>query len=419
MPRRTSAALLAAALGFSALCGTALADPGTEYARLYAAHDFFGLRAMMAADPRPDSEQKRFYQAAVLTAFNQPAAANKLIEGMLDSNIDTALMPFLLQMRMQNEQRLYDYAGALDAERTLIDFYERKGDPRLADAQNSAKLLGALSGVAAQKATRSGDSHIIEADDGKLGYCIPVTVGTDPCYILDSGANYSTLTRSEAERLKLKIIPAGVQVASSNGTLVSADVAVAPSLLLGNVQYGNVVFLVMPDSALTFPGFTIPGILGYPVFVGLGAVTVRRGHVIDVAKAAPSRRVDDIALDGNDILTQVMVGDHSVLCRVDTGADRTVFYKSYYDQYKDEVDKAGKAHSVRSGGAGGIKTRASVRLPVMDITVAGRPVKLRNVDVFTEKSVGEDYLQCNLGQDAFKDYRSYTINLAAMSLTLD
>jgi hypothetical protein len=46
-------------------------------------------------------------------------------------------------------------------------------------------------------------------------------------------------------------------------------------------------------------------------------------------------------------------------------------------------------------------------------------VKLRNVDVFTEKSVSEDYLQCNLGQDAFKDYRSYTINLQAMSLTLD
>jgi predicted aspartyl protease len=407
------------ALGFLSLCSAAHADPAAEYARLYAAHDFFGLRAMVAADPRPDSEQKRFYRAAVLTAFNEPAAANKLIEDMLANNIDTALMPFLLQMRMQNDRRLYDYAGALDAERTLIDFYERNDDPRLGEAQNGARLLGALSGVAPQQATRSGDSHIIEAEDGKLGYCIPVTVGTDPCYILDSGANYSTLMRSEAERLKLTIIPAGIQVPGSNGTLVSADVAVAPSLLLGNVQYGNVVFLVMPDAALTFPGFSIPGILGYPVFAGLGAVTVRRGHVIDVAKAFPERRVDDIALDGNDMLTQVMVDGHAVLCRVDTGADHTVFYKSYYDQYKDEVEKTGKPHSVRSGGVGGIKTHASYRLPEMDITVAGRAVKLQNVDVFTDKVVGEDYLQCNLGQDAFKDYRSYTINLQAMSLTLD
>jgi len=412
-------ALLAVALGTLSLCGPAHADVGAEYARLYAAHDFFDLAAMVAADPSKDSEQKRFYSAAVLSAFNQPTAANKLIDTLLTQNIDTALMPFLLQMRMENDRRLYDYAGALDAERTLIDLYERKGDPRLADAQNTAKLLGALSDAAAQKAKRSGDSHIILAQDGKAGYCIPVTVGVDPCYILDSGANYSTLTRSEAERLKLQIIPAGVQVTSSHGTQVPADVAVAPSLLLGNIQYNNVAFLVMPDSAFTFPDFSIPGILGYPIFAGMEAVTIRHGHVIDVPKLINTRRVDDIALDGNDILTQVMVGDHTVLCRVDTGSDHTVFYKSYYDQYKDEVDKAGKAHNVHSGAAGGIKTYPSIRLHSMDITVAGRPVKLQNVDVFTAKTVSQDYLQCNLGQDAFRDYKSYTINLAAMSLTLD
>jgi hypothetical protein len=409
-------AVLAFALGTLSLCGPAHADAGAEYARLYAAHDFFGLRAMVAADPSPNSEQKRFYSAAVLSAFNQPTSANKLIDAMLANNIDTALMPFLLQMRMENDRRLYDYAGALDTERTLIDLYERKGDPRLGEAQNAARLLGALSDAAPQKTARSGDSHIILAQDGKLGYCIPVTVGVDPCYVLDSNANYSTLSRSEAERLKLKIIPAGMQVPGSHGALVNADVAVAPSLLLGNIQYDNVVFLVMPDSAFTFPDFSIPGILGYPVFAGMGAVTVRHGHVIDVPKAVPTRRVDDIALDGNDILTQVMVGNHTILCRVDTGAEHTVFYKSYYDQYKDEVDKAGKAHKVHSGGS---KTLPSIRLSNMQITVAGRPVKLQNVDVFTVKTVGQDYLQCNLGQDAFRDYKSYTINLVAMSLTLD
>jgi predicted aspartyl protease len=416
---RISSAILAVAVGTLSLCGPAHADVGAEYARLYAAHDFFDLKAMVAADPSADSEQKRFYSAAVLSAFNQPAAANRLIDALLAKNIDTALMPFLLQMRMENDRRLYDYAGALDTERTLIDLYERKGDPRLADAQNTAKLLGALSDAASQKATRSGDSHIILAQDGKLGYCIPVTVGVDPCYILDSGANYSTLTRSEAERLKLQIIPAGMEVTSSHGSKVLADVAVAPSLLLGNIQYNNVVFLVMPDSAFTFPDFSIPGILGYPIFAGMDAVTVHHGHVIDVPKLINTKHVDDIALDGNDILTQVMVGDHTILCRVDTGAEHTVFYKSYYDQYKDEVDKAGKAHNVHSGGVGGIKTVPSIRLGKMQITVAGRLVKLQNVDVFTVKTVSQDYLQCNLGQDAFRDYKSYTINLAAMSLTLD
>jgi len=418
MPRRAHLSAGALALGLLALCGSALADPAAEYARLYAAHDFFGLRAMVAADPGPDSEQKRFYSATVLTAFNQPAAANKLIEGMLANNIDTALMPFLLQMRLENDLRLHDYAGALDAERTLIDFYERKGDGRLAEAQNTLKLLSALSGIDPQKASRSGDSHIIQAAAGK-SYCIPVTVGIDPCYPLDPTAEYSMLTRSEADRLKLKVIPAGVQVRTKTGPLVNADVAVAPSMLLGNVQYQDVVFLVMPDTAFTFKDSTVPGILGFPVLAGMESLTARRGHVVDVPKLINTKRVDNLALDGNELLTQVMVGDHTVLCRVDTSAEHTVFYKPYYDLYKDDVEKAGKPHSVNGPGVTGVHDYKSFRLGNLQVTVAGRPVKLHNVDVFTERLASKDYLQCNLGQDAFKDYRAYTINLAAMSLTLD
>lgn len=400
------------------MCGSALADPAAEYARLYAAHDFFGLRALVAADPGPDSEQKRFYSAAVLTAFNQPAAANKLIEGMLANNIDTALMPFLLQMRMQNDRRLHDYAGALDAERTLIDFYERRGDARLAAAQNTAKLLGALSSVDPQKASRSGDSHIILAAAGQ-GFCIPVTVGVDPCYTLDPSAEYSMLSRTEAERLKLQVIPAGVQVQVKAGPLVSADVAVAPSLLLGSVQYQNVVFLVMPDTALRYKDTQIPGSLGFPVFAGMDSLTSRHGHVLDIPKFISTRRVNDIALDGDELLTQVMVGDRTALCRLDLGAEHTVFYKPYYDLYKDGVEKTGKHHRVHGNGVAGVRDYDSVRLKDLSLIVAGRPVQLHNVEVFTEPVASKDYLQCNLGQDAFKDYRAYTINLAAMSLTLD
>ena len=418
MPRRISTPARALALGLFALCGSALANPASEYARLYAAHDFFGLRAMVAADPGPDSEQKRFYSAAVLTAFNQPAAANKLIEGMLANNIDTALMPFLMQMRLDNDLRLHDYPAALDAERTLIDFYERKGDGRLAEAQNTLKLLSALSGIDPQKSSRSGDSHIILAAAGK-SYCIPVTVGIDPCYPLETAADYSMLSRSEADRLKLKVIPAGVQVRTRSGPLVNADVTVAPSLLLGNMQYQDVVFLVMPDAAFTVKDVTLPGVLGFPVLAGMESLTTRRGHVMDIPKLINTKRVDNIALDDNELLTQVMVGNRPVLCRVDTAAEHTVFYKPYYDLYKDEVEKAGKPHSVRGAGVTGVHDYKSFRLRDVQLTVAGRPVKLHNVDVFTERLASKDYLQCNLGQDAFKDYRAYTINLAAMSLTLD
>lgn len=396
------------------LCGQASADQGTDYAKAYAAHDFFALRTLVAADPGPDSEQKRFYSAAVLTAFGQPAAANKLIEPMLAKNIDTALMPFLLQMRMQNDLRLYDYAGALDTERTLVDLYERKGDTRLGSAQNHLKLLSALSGTDPQKVTRSGDSHLILAAVGTDSYCAPVTVGIDPCYSFAGDLPYSLLTRSEAQRLNLKIIPAGFQLPYGAGA-VSADVAVAGSLLLGNLQYDDVVFLVVPDNAISAGGVSLPGILGYPVYAGMGAVTQSSKHVLDIPKSVPAKPVDNIALDGDAILTQVQVRGHQALCRLNFRSLHTVFYKPYYDSYMDDL--GGSAPQT-----GGAKTSPSTGLPIRELTltVAGHDVTLhRSARVYLGKALPQDYIMCDLGQDVLKKFKSYTLNLSSMSLTLN
>lgn len=411
---------LAFAFALLMLCSDAPAAAPPDYARLYAAHDYFALKAALAADRATASDQTRFYTAAMFTAFNRPAAANKIIDELLTKNIDTALMPDLMDMRMHNDRQLSDYAGALDADRTLVDIYERSGNAeRLADLRNQAKLLGALSGMSPQQVMRQGASHIILAPDGQGGYCIPVTVGTgDPCYLLDSGANYSILIRSEAERLHLHIIPAGLEIGTSTDAKVSADVAVAPLLLLGNLRYQNVVFLVVPDAAFTFKGFQIRGILGYQVFTGMGAVTIRQGHVIDLPASVPAAPVDNIALDGNDLLTQITVDGHPLLCRLDTGADHTVFYEPYYELHKADVEKAGMAQVAHTGGAGGIRTFKSYVLPRLGITLAGKKLMLDKVTVYTESVDAQDYLMCNLGRDALDSFKSYTINLQSMALTL-
>ena len=399
------------------LCRPVSADQGSDYAKAYAAHDFFALRSLVAADKGPDSEQKRFYTAAVLTAFNQPAAANKLVEPLLAKNIDTALMPFLLQMRLQNDLRLYDYAGALDTERTLIDLYERKGDGRIGSAQNHLKLLSALSGTDAEQVDRSGDSHIILAAEGNGSYCAPVTVGSDPCYSFASEVPYSQITRSEAERLKLKVIPVGFQLASGGG-FVSADVTVASTLLLGSLQYHGVVFLVVPDTAISAGGVSLPGLLGYPIYAGMGAVTHSRRHVLDIPKQVPSQPVDNIALDGDALLTQVQVRGHKALCRLNFRSLHTVFYKSYYDGYMDDL--GGSRPKSSPPGMSVAMPAAPLPIKELTLTVAGRDVTLRHsARIYLGRNLPQDYVMCDLGQDVLKGFTSYTLNLNSMSLTLD
>ena len=396
-------------------CGPARADQSSDYAKAYTAHDFFALRAMVAADKGPDSEQKRFYTAAVLTAFNQPAAANKIIEPLLAKNIDTALMPFLLQMRMENDLRLYDYAGALDTERTQIDLYERKGDARLAAAQNHLKLLSALNGIDAQKVTRSGGSHIILAAEGNHNYCAPVTVGIDPCYSFDSDMPYSLITRSEAQRLNLKVAPAGFQLSSAGG-FVSADVTVASSLLLGNLQYDNVVFLVVPDNVISAGGESLPGLLGFPIYAGMGAITHSNRHVLDIPKLVPATPVDNVELDGDSLLTQVQVRGHQALCRLNFRSPHTVFYKSYYDGYMDDLGGS----RPKSAAPGALSPATALPVKELTLTVAGREVTLhRSARIYLGRNLPHDYIMCDLGQDVLRHFKSYTLNLSAMSFTLN
>jgi len=80
-----------------------------------AAHDFFALRLTLASEAHPRSDQAQFHAAAVMTAFNRPAAAYKIIDKLLQKPIGANLRLESLDMRMQNARRMSDYAGALKA----------------------------------------------------------------------------------------------------------------------------------------------------------------------------------------------------------------------------------------------------------------------------------------------------------------
>ena len=418
---RVIALCLPALVAFSLPCTTADASQtAPDYARLYHSHNYFALRTALARDKTTHTEQVQFYRAAVMTAFNRSADADRIISALLKNNTDSSLRPKLLELRMTNAERQSDYAQALQAAQTLERVYAENGDrKKLDDVKNSIRLFGAIRHVPPQTVLRRGKSVIELSTNNGPGKCIPILFGKQRrCYILDSGANYSVLIRSEAAHLGLKVIPAGITVGSSTDATVTADLAVAPTLRIGNLEYHNVVFLVMPDSTFTFKDFTIRGILGYPVFTGMGAIRTYIGKRIDIPAHVPDVPVDNIALDDRDILTEVKAAGHSVLCRLDTGADRTVFYKSYFDRFRRDVEKQGTAHKVRTAGAGGIRNYRAYTLPRIVLEFAGHKVSLQKARVYTEKVVPQDYLMCNLGLDVLGKFSSYTINLKAMSLQL-
>src|SRR5262249_28613645 len=71
-------------------------------------------------------------------------------------------------------------------------------------------------------------------------------------FVLDTGAGYSTITRSTAVRLKVRMLPDKVAVGSSGSDAVPAHLGIADEVEIAGNRFHNVVFLVMEDEALRF-----------------------------------------------------------------------------------------------------------------------------------------------------------------------
>jgi hypothetical protein len=252
---------------------------------------------------------------------------------------------------------------------------------------------------------------------------VPLKIGNAKRrFSLDTGANFSVIMASEAKALGLTIRPAGVEVATSTSRKVLADVALAEKMSIGKIDYTNVVFLVFPDELLTFPGgHTIPGLVGFPVVEAMGEVRFRLDNVLEISSRPPVRKLGNLALDDLDPLVQVRYGRDDLVCRLDTGADKTVFYEPFYRRYRDRLESLGRRVTVTTGGVGGFQELPALQVPRLSMTMAAAGANLREVDIYTSpiRAPENNYLFCNVGLDVLHKFRAYVINFRDMALVLE
>lgn len=393
-----------------------------ELRSLYRARDYFSLRDRLEilADGRDLPVEARWLAAVLEQVFNHPEASNRTAEALLAEGVaDPGLALRLQSLRLTNHLRAHRYEAALATAREILASPARDALPSaVAEARGMLPLLEALAAVPPQQVEIRSPSRLALGPTRR----VPLTIDGQKISLgLDTGANLSVLMRSQARRLGLDIRPAGQVVSTSTSRQVLADLAVAERVQIGNVFYRNVVFLVFPDELLSFPdGRTIPGLLGFPVVEAMGEVVFRRDDVMEIPARPPSRRSRNLALHELDPLIRVRYGRDELICRLDTGAQHTVFYEPFYRRYRARLEAVGEPLSARAGGVGGFEEIPALRLPTVVLTVAAAGVTLRRVEVYTRaiRPDEDNFLFCNLGLDALRQYRSYAINFRDMALIL-
>ena len=428
--QRSLAVLVAIALPVAGLGSPALARESTQELDeveqlevLYSSRHFFALSERVDAMAETSSTDPRigFYRAAVHAAFNRSIESNEVIRALRDrADLDVGLHARLLRMELENDLRTTDYADALATAKAILHLPE---DPPTtasrAYAQRMLPLLNALEGTPRQSVDKNGFSRLALGRTRR----IPIEIsGKRNRFALDTGANFSVIMHSEAEKLGLEIRPAGLRVATSTEKVVVADVAVAGEVVIGKVRYQNVVFLVLPDEDLSLAGRDrIAGLIGFPVVSAMQEIRFRRDDVLEIPQDPPKRTYRNLALNDLEPLVRARYSRDDILCRLDTGAERSDFYEPFFRRYREKIEDAGKKVTTKRGGLGGYQEFAAYRLSRFVITVASLDVQLRNVDVLTQpiRQPPHNFLDCNLGRDVLEQFPAYVLNFRDMALILE
>ncbi|MGH9424068.1 MAG: retropepsin-like aspartic protease, partial [Thermoanaerobaculia bacterium] len=390
-----------------------------EVLKLKAARDYFTLRERVKSSTDTSSAPAMFARILVNHAFNHPAASNAGIESLISTTkLPDSVVSDLRRMEADNHRRLFQYSAGLASLETLLSNNTGLDSTELDDVRNAEKILRALSGIAPQTVQFSGPTTV-HFDHGN----IPVLVNDSArSFGFDTGANISVIMRSEAVATGVRILPAGIDVATSTDKRVTADLGVADRITIGNVHFRNVVFLVFDDSLLTFPGgFRIPGLVGFPMIEQMGEIELDKGGVLKIPVTPSFRKPNNLALENLTPLTQMRWKGSKLLCRLDTGAGHTQMYEHFYSRFRTAIDASSTNATRHVGGAGGIRETPVRVLKNPTFMVGDTSIVMDSVDVLPKSIVSDpadNYLDCNIGHDILDSFSGFILNFRDMAFLL-
>ena len=390
-----------------------------EVLRLRRTRDYFALRERLAANGDSTTPPALFARALVQHAFNASAESNATISALFaTANLPDSLATELRRVKLANDLRLFQYASGLAIADTLLANPEGLDSATVRDVRNTQRVFRALASTAPQTVQIRGPTEL-RLERGR----VPVQVNDSlRSYAFDTGANLSGLMRSEAASLGLSILPAGIEFGTSTDRRVTADLAVADRLTIGAVHYRHVVFLVLDDSLLTFPGgFQIQGLIGFPVIEQMSEVRFSRDGQLSVPETAPRHALRNLALDELTPLVSIRAHDAPLLCRLDTGAGMTEFYEPFYRRFQMWIDTTARRATRRMGSAGGIREMEVRILPSIRLSLADTVATLDSVRVLPRSiavNSSSNYLDCNIGRDVLDAFSRYVLNFRDMAFLL-
>ncbi|MBS1602917.1 MAG: aspartyl protease family protein [Bacteroidetes bacterium] len=381
--------------------------------------EYFKLENQYNAARDDLSLKDRLYFAAFVdNAFNRNEACVAEVDSSLREVLPDTVRSRLLLIQEDSYFKLGEYARAAHND-SMIIAAKALDSSMLSDVANDLLIRNALKNTAPQQVSIT-DSTTVPWTKDAIGL-IELPVGIDRQAvnaIFDTRANISSITKSYAEKLHLRLFDVSyTEGAGITGIQFKVGLGMADSLYIGKLLMRNVVFQVMPDSILYIAPikFQLNIILGWPAIAGLREIRFYKEGRMTIPKVSGAGiGGHNLALDGLDPVLALVSGKDTLPFHFDTGAGTSILYSTYFEKYRAEVRKTAIKKNQSFGGAGGVQKKEVYILPVLRVGLGGRAVTVDSVSVVTDKIFPGEKFYGNIGRDFMNQFNEITFNFTDM-----
>jgi hypothetical protein len=378
-------------------------------------------------DAMPQSPDRDYFRGVLANRTNRLADSIELLTAVLPQLESSApeRAAVALDALADDYVKSFRYDDAIPMyEKLLSNFSSHSGAVEKQSTEDDYHAVLLLKGAPPQTISFAGAIDLATHRNPVLGTIdADLTVnGVEQSWILDTGANFSTVSASFAAKLGVQLSRDSAQTEGITGAENKLQVAILPEMKLGGATIRNVVLLVLDDANLNVPTgkthYQINAVLGYPVMQALQRITFTKdGHFLAGPDSPFGRDGARLYMDELTPLLECDVENRKLLFSFDTGADESALS----DRYRHEFPYAFKGLHKKPygmGGAGGVKIMRAYYLPEVRLGVGQAHPALYKVPVVPPIGSDIDRRYGNLGRDLVDPYTSFTIDFGNMSFLL-
>lgn len=357
-----------------------------------------------------------FYKALFTNVCNRPNQSMIYLDSIKNEKKRDSYE--FIKLVNDNAIKLCNYELAFTSSKILTTkFKSHFTKEELSDEKNTQRIWQLLRKQPAQIIAPFSEFTVMATKD-KAGLTTTKikSNGLESDFVFDTGAGISCVKESLAKKMGIIILPDNnITIESFTGQKNKVLIGLAPEISIGKLKIQNTVFLVYPDSAFTFANgaYTIDGVIGFPIAKELGTITIEKDKLTFSSVMVTCKNINkNLFIDQLRAIVMLKYKGDILPFNFDSGASESIFYKSFYERFKEEIDHNGINKTIKSSGAGADEiTQDIIILNDQVIYLDNHALKMRNMQI--DKNNYGTYGKVsfgNIGQDLISQFKKVIIS---------